>query len=98
MNVTAPDRTQPVIVCELNDADAPRWYAFVQACPEATFFHRAGWRTVVARSFGHRTHYIYAERAGTIVGVLPLVEVKSLLFGHALISNGFYRCRGTVAR
>ncbi len=77
--------------------DEPRWEAFVRDCPEATFFHRSGWRTVIERSFGHRTHYVFAERDGVIKGVLPLVEVKSLLFGHALISNGFCVSGGPIA-
>ena len=81
----------------LTDADHGRWDAFVQECPEASFFHRAGWRTVIARSFGHRTHYIFAERDGVIKGVLPLVEIKSLLFGHSLISNGFCVSGGPIA-
>jgi FemAB-related protein (PEP-CTERM system-associated) len=86
--------TAPYVVRELNADIATKWDAFVQECPEATFFHRAGWKTVIERAFGHRTHYLYVERGGTIVGVLPLVEVKSALFGHALISNGFSVCGG----
>ena len=39
-------------VRELGDADAARWDAFVAQCPEATFFHRAGWRRVIEDSFG----------------------------------------------
>ena len=62
MNAVVPDLAQPVTVHALNDADIRRWDAFVTACPEATFFHRAGWRAVITRSFGHRTHYIFAER------------------------------------
>ncbi|MGE3332899.1 MAG: FemAB family XrtA/PEP-CTERM system-associated protein [Rhodospirillaceae bacterium] len=81
----------------LTDHDHRRWDAFVQECPEASFFHRAGWRTVVERSFGHRTHYMFAERDGAIKGVLPLVEIKSAVFGHSLISNGFCVTGGSIA-
>jgi FemAB-related protein (PEP-CTERM system-associated) len=81
----------------LTERDHARWDAFVQECPEASFFHRAGWQTVIARSFGHPTHYVFAERDGAIKGVLPLVEIKSLLFGHALISNGFCVTGGPIA-
>jgi len=28
----------------LDAADHARWEDFVQHCPEATFFHRAGWQ------------------------------------------------------
>lgn len=38
-----------------------------------------------------------AERDGSIVGVLPLVEIKSCLFGHALISTAFSIGGGVAA-
>ena len=66
-----------------------RWDAFVMACPEATFFHRAGWQSILHRVFRHETHFLYAEVDGRIEGVLPLARVKSLLFGHSLVSLPF---------
>jgi len=65
------------------------WNAFVENCPEATFFHRAGWKDVIEQSFGHQTHFISAVCDGVIEGVLPLTHIKSRLFGNALISNAF---------
>jgi FemAB-related protein (PEP-CTERM system-associated) len=78
-----------VVVRPYGDADRARWEAFVERCPSATFFHRIGWREVMHDVFAHRTHYLLAERLGEIVGVLPLAEVKSLMFGHALVSLPF---------
>ena len=71
------------------DADKSRWDSFVFGCPEATFFHRIGWREIFETVFGHRTHYLIACRGEQIVGVLPLAQLKSLLFGHALVSLPF---------
>ncbi|MEC5397660.1 FemAB family XrtA/PEP-CTERM system-associated protein [Uliginosibacterium sp. H1] len=76
-------------VRSLADSDRPRWDAFVQACPAATFFHLSAWRNLIAEVFGHKPHYLYAERDGAIVAVLPLVEIRSRLFGHALTSLPF---------
>ncbi len=78
-------------------ADLARWEAFVERCPEATFFHRAGWKQVIETTFGHRTFYLLAERDAAIVGVLPLAEVRSLLFGHALVSLPFCVYGGVAA-
>lgn len=86
-----------VTVRTMQNEDAAPWDAFVFANLEATFFHRAGWKTVIERAFGHRTHYLLAERDGVIVGVLPLTEIKSRLFGHSLISNVFCVYGGIVA-
>jgi len=84
-------------VCHLSGADFTRWDAFVEACPEATFFHRADWKTVLERAFGHRTHYLYAELNGEIQGLLPLAQVKSLLFGNTLASLPFCVYGGIIA-
>ena len=81
----------------LSDELAPAWDAFVEACPQATFFHRAGWKSVIDRSFGHPTYFVCARRGNEVVGVLPLVHVKSMLFGNALISNAFCVAGGPVA-
>jgi FemAB-related protein (PEP-CTERM system-associated) len=68
---------------------AQRWDAFVLACPEATFFHRAGWQRIVREVFRHDTYFLYAESDGVIQGVLPLGHVNSWLFGNSLTSLPF---------
>lgn len=65
------------------------WDNFVEKCPSASFFHKSGWQKVIQEAFGHNTHYIYAEKEGQIIGVLPLGHINSRLFGNALISNPF---------
>lgn len=89
--------TAAVKVGQLTETDFARWDAYVLAHPNATFFHRAGWKRVIERAFGHRTHFIFAEQNGVIVGVLPLAEIKSLLFGHSLASLPFCAYGGIVA-
>jgi len=82
----------------VEDGDANRrWDAFVLECPEATFFHRAGWQEIVSGVFRHPTYFLYAERDGVIEGVLPLAHVKSLLFGNALVSLPFAVYGGVAA-
>lgn len=78
-----------VTVKELNSADIADWDTFVEACPDATFYHRAGWKEVIEKTFGHKCYFLQAERAGKIIGVLPLVLAKSLIFGKSLVSTGF---------
>ncbi len=89
--------SEAVHVRELQPCDFSRWDEFAAACSEATFFHRAGWKTVIERAFGHRTCFLYAEVGGRIEGVLPLVEVKSILFGHTLVSLPFCVYGGIAA-
>ena len=70
-------------------AGAARWDAFVMGCPNATFFHRAGWQRIVRDVFHHETYFLYAEQDGKIEAVLPLGHVKSWLFGHSLVGLPF---------
>jgi FemAB-related protein (PEP-CTERM system-associated) len=87
----------PLRVRGFTREDALHWDRFVELCPDATFFHRSGWKDVIEGCFGHRTHYLLAERASQIVGVLPLAEVKSFLFGHSLVSLPFCAVAGVAA-
>jgi FemAB-related protein (PEP-CTERM system-associated) len=77
-------------------ANKARWDAFVMDCPGATFFHRAGWQAILHQVFRHETHFLYAEVDGRIAAVLPLARVKSLLFGHSLVSLPFAVYGGVV--
>jgi len=87
----------PLAVRAFRNEDAARWEAYVERAPAASFFHRIGWREIIEQEFHHRTHYRVAERGGEIVGVLPLAEVKSRLFGHALVSLPFAVYGGPAA-
>ncbi len=74
-----------------------RWDAFVLACPQATFFHRAGWQNIVRQVFGHQTYFLYVEEDGCIQGVLPLGHVNSWLFGTSLTGLPFAVYGGVAA-
>jgi FemAB-related protein (PEP-CTERM system-associated) len=86
-----------LVVKGLDADNIERWDAYVTGAETATFFHRAGWKTVLERAFGHKTHFLYAENEGGIVGILPLAEIKSALFGHSLSSLPFCVYGGIVA-
>jgi FemAB-related protein (PEP-CTERM system-associated) len=81
----------------MTTADQSRWDEFVDRCPEASFFHKAGWKTVLDKAYGHPTLYLFAERDGEIEGILPLAQVKSLLFGNTLVSTPFCVYGGIAA-
>lgn len=106
---TRPDRpsTYPVdMTNEATGADvtiepwtgaAGEWNDFVRADPTSTFCHLHGWRHVMGEVLGHRTHHRVARGGdGGLVGLLPLVEVKSLIFGHYLVSMPFLNYGGPL--
>ncbi len=81
----------------LTDLNAELWDSYVEKSIEATFFHLSAWKQVVESAFSHKAYYLYAENQGQITGILPLVHIKSRLFGNALISNAFCVYGGIVA-
>ncbi len=86
--VSAPIGVREV---DLRDAgETARILTFVHATAGATPFHLPAWSLAVQAGCGQRARYLVAERAdGTIAGVLPLSEMRSPLFGRALVSTGF---------
>jgi FemAB-related protein (PEP-CTERM system-associated) len=84
-------------VKRLQDSDKDRWDQFVFSLPQATFFHRVGWKNVIEQAFGHSTQYLYAEQEDKLFGVLPLVHLRSILFGNSLISLPFCAYGGILA-
>jgi FemAB-related protein (PEP-CTERM system-associated) len=55
----------------------------------ASLFHRPAWLQAVEAGTGQRAAGLVSERMGVITGWLPLTEVRSALFGKALVSSGF---------
>lgn len=78
-----------LLIRAMEDHDAGRWDAFVLSQAQGSFFHRAGWRNIFRNVFRLEPRYLLVERGAEIVGVLPLVHQRSLLFGNALISLPF---------
>lgn len=87
----------PVEVSRLTDAEAAAWDRYVAQHPQATSYHLSGWIGVCKKAFGHPSHHLLARRAGEIVGVLPLVQLKSTLFGNFLVSMPFLNYGGVLA-
>ena len=83
-------------VTSFTGADAT-WDAFVRAAPGWTHFHLIGWKNVIERVFGHECIYLAAsDDSGRLAGVLPLVRVKSMVFGHFLVSMPFLNYGGPL--
>ena len=55
----------------------------------ASVFHRPNWLLAVEKATGQRAGGFVIEQLGVIQGWLPLTEVRSFLFGKALVSSGF---------
>lgn len=87
----------PVTVSMLADSDGAAWDLFVASRPDASCYHRLGWHAVFQQAFGCTSHCLVARRAQRTVGVLPLIQLKSALFGNFLVSMPFLNYGGVLA-
>ncbi len=77
--------------------DPLEWDEFAARQPGWTHYHGYGWRRVIEDAFGHECMYLAVRDAsGALAGVLPLVRVRSRLFGHYLVSMPFLNYGGPL--
>ncbi len=82
-----------------NDEDQGAWEAYVKDAGDANLYHLIGWKDIIEKTFGHKTYYLLAEDDdGRIAGILPLVHLKSLLFGSFVVSMPYFNYGGTSAK
>jgi len=89
--------TSDAVVRAVGDESAAAWDEFVTGAAGASIYHRYAWRTVVANVFARDTHYLAAFDGSRVAGVLPLVRLKSRLFGDFLISLPYLNYGGVIA-
>lgn len=78
-------------------ADDGAWDAFVRTQPTWTHFHLSGWSRVFRDVLGHEDCRLAAcDSQGRVRGVLPLMRIRSPLFGHFLVSMPFVNHGGPL--
>ncbi len=80
------------------EEDKEAWSKYVRENGRSTCYHQIGWKKVIEKSFKHPTYYLLSENMrGEINGVLPLVQLKSMLFGNFLVSLPYVNYGGICA-
>jgi serine/alanine adding enzyme len=74
--------------------DRDTWDTFVVSSPTGTAYHLMGWKDIIERSYGHESYYLVAKENDTIIGILPLVLIRSRVFGNSLTSLPFVNYGG----
>lgn len=91
--MTRPD----AVAVEPFEGTAVEWDALLDRFEGGSFAHLYGWRNVMEGALGHETFWWIARTAvGDVKGVLPLVRVRSRLFGDYLVSMPFLNYGGPV--
>lgn len=78
--------------------DRDQWNRYVMRSSNSTCYHLIGWKDVIEKTFGQNTFYLLAEDSEKrIVGILPLVQQKSLFFGNFMTSLPYFSYGGVCA-
>ena len=86
------------ITVHLLDNEENAWNDYVSKQPAATIHHLAQWRDVLHKTYGTESFYFFArDNNQKIVGILPLVRLKSRLFGDLLVSMPYFQRGGAIA-
>ena len=79
------------------DDPGREWDDFVRNQAGWTHFHLARWKQVMESALGHECLYLGARgEDGGLKAVLPLVRVRSILFGHFIVSMPFFNYGGPL--
>jgi serine/alanine adding enzyme len=74
------------------------WDEYVNRHPLGSLYHDPRWASLIMRCFSHQTFFLTCTDAdGALLGVLPLVFLKSRIFGRALVSMPYFNYGGLLA-
>ena len=77
--------------------EAADWDRYVRGQQSATIYHLHSWRDLITDVFQRETYYLAAKQDTRISGVLPLVRLKSIIFGDFLVSLPYVNYGGVLA-
>ena len=81
----------------LTNKDRERWDKYVMSS-DSSAYHRVGWKNIIEKRFGNKAFYLLSENEKKeIDGILPLIQLKSVLFGNFMVSLPYFNYGGICA-
>ncbi len=74
----------------------PVWNEWFSRCGFPSISLHPAWMKVLEKSMGHEPYCLEAERDGQVCGLLPLVLVKSWIFGRHLVGLPYLNTGGVL--
>ncbi len=80
------------------EADRENWDQYVLGAEKSFCYHLTGWKKVIEKSFSEKAYYLLSEnKEKKIDGILPMVHLKSAIFGNFMISLPYFNYGGICA-
>lgn len=85
-----------VEVTIIDASKANKWDELVERTSHSSVYHLWDWGEVLSDAYGYQRYYLATTEKSTIIGGLPLIHVKSWLFGDKLMSLPFCEYGGPL--
>lgn len=87
-----------VTVSLLTPTDHSLWDKYVRTKPEASIYHQSKWLTLIESSLNQKGVYLIAkDTTNNVVGILPIINLKSWLFGNYMVSMPYFNYGAAIA-
>ena len=73
----------------INPCTYPHWDELLETNDQTTFFHTAAWAKVLSESYGYKPLYFAIIEDGYLIGLVPIMEIDSVLTGRRGVSLPF---------
>ena len=73
----------------INPCTYPHWDDLLLTHPETTFFQTAAWAKVLSESYDYKPLYFTILEDGRLAGLVPIMEINSVLTGRRGVSLPF---------
>lgn len=92
------ENSRDISVSLMEDGMDEEWDSYVRTHPAATIYHQVKWKQLIQQTHGHGGYYFIARNNHQkIVGILPMIHMKSRLFGNFMISMPYFNYGGAIA-
>jgi CelD/BcsL family acetyltransferase involved in cellulose biosynthesis len=78
-----------VAISIINPHTDRRWCSFIASHEEATIFHHPSWLHVIESTYGYSPVCLANTRGENLIGILPLLEIRSWLTGKRAVCLPF---------
>jgi len=87
-----------MIVRTADQGDSTAIEEYLGRSDKSSLYHKYPWGSVIEDCFSHRSYYLLCEgNGGAILGVLPLVHMKSRMFGNLMVSMPYFNYGGVLS-
>ena len=76
--------------------DEKSWNNYLKQNTQGNFYQRYEWKNIIESNFGHECNFMIAEQDHNVVGLFPMVYIKSNIFGKIISSMPFVNFGGLI--